>query len=289
MKNGSYFIPREEIRPFMNPGAMNNEEGLYIWWETDPATARRVLPPVLDFVDPAHPIVMVYVVNIREPTFAPWYMEGGIALICRYGEMGGVYFLNLQLSGPGAQMGLLSGRELSGLPKKICERIAVERNGNYTRAFIESKGRRIFSVEAEVGAYNDPLMEQMFKDAGPGQQGRDTCMLFQYELGRAPEGHATFPRVRLLNYDSVTDYQSWEGAGITSIEMEPSLDDPWAEISVVKPLGAAYSVNSNWVAGVTMLAEFEGEEADNLFSYLFSGRWDRSTLVGNRSQRYGQY
>jgi acetoacetate decarboxylase len=71
--------------------------------------------------------------------------------------------------------------------------------------------------------------------------------------------------------------------------MEPSLDDPWAEMSVVKPLGAAYSVNSNWVAGVTALAEFEGEQADSLFPYLFSGRWDRSTLVGSRSQRYGQY
>ena len=111
MKNGSYFIPREQIYSFMNPGAMNNEEGLYISWETDPAAARRVLPPPLELFDPAHPIAMVYVVNIREPTFAPWYMEGGLSLLCRYGEIVGVYFLNLQLSGPGAQMGLCSGRE----------------------------------------------------------------------------------------------------------------------------------------------------------------------------------
>jgi hypothetical protein len=51
MKNGSYFIPREQIHTFMNPGAMNNEEGLYIYWETDPAAARRVLPPQLDLID----------------------------------------------------------------------------------------------------------------------------------------------------------------------------------------------------------------------------------------------
>lgn len=289
MKNGSYFIPREQIYSFMNPSAMNNEEGLYIFWETDPAVARRVLPPPLDLVDPAHPIVMVYVVNIREPTFAPWYMEGGICLICRYGETGGVYFLNLQLSGPGAQMGLCSGRELSGLPKKVCERIVVERNGDWTRALIESKGRRIFSAEAEMGAYNDPLMEHMFKNAGPGYQDRSTCMLFQYEHGQGPGGQTTFPRMRLLNYDSITDHQSWEPACIKSLQMEPSLDDPWAELSVVKPLGAYYSVNSNRVAGVTPLAEFEGDEADSLISYLFSGRYDRSTLVTGRSQRYGQF
>ena len=114
-------------------------------------------------------------------------------------------------------------------------------------------------------------------------------MLFQYECGLAPGGHKTFPKMRLLNYDSITDHQSWEPACIKSLQMEPSLDDPWAELAVVKPLGASYSVNSNRVAGVTPLAEFEGDEADSLISYLFSGRWDRSTLVTGRSQRYGQF
>jgi len=65
MKNGSYFIPREQIYPFFNPGSMNNEEGLYITWETDATVARRVLPPPLELLFPVHPIVMAYVVNIR--------------------------------------------------------------------------------------------------------------------------------------------------------------------------------------------------------------------------------
>ena len=289
MKNGSYFIPREQIHPFMNPGSMNNEEGLYIYWETDPAAARRVLPPMLELIDPAHPIVMVYIVNIREPTFAPWYMEGGICLLCRYGETTGVYFLNLQLSGPGAQMGLASGRELSGLPEKVCERIVVERNADWAHALIESKGRKIFSIEAQIGGYNDPQMGVMFKDVGPGHQDRSSCMLFRYEIGNASDGCIIFPRMQLVNYDSITDHKSWEPARIQSIQMEPSLDDPWAEMEVVKLLGAAYSINSNRVAGITPLAEFKGDEADSLMSYLFAGRWDRSTLVTSRSQRYGQF
>jgi acetoacetate decarboxylase len=288
MKNGSYFIPREQIHPFFNPGSMNNEEGLYVFWETDPTIARRVLPPPLDLPDPQHPIVMVYVVNIREPTFAPWYMEGGICLFCRYHEKVGVYFLNLQLSGPGAPMGLCSGREFSGLPKKLCERIVVERTDGCARAVIESKGRRIFEVDIQMGAYNDPVMDSLSKGNGPGRQSRGSCFLFRYESGPAPDGHHIFPKMELLDYDSVTDYQSWEPASITSIAMEPSLDDPWAELSVVKPLGAAYSINSNWVPGVSRIAEFEGEKADNLISYLFSGRWDRSTICTGH-QRYGQF
>jgi acetoacetate decarboxylase len=288
MKNGTYFIPREQIYSFMNPGAMNNQEGLYIAWETDPAAARRVLPPPLELLDPAHPRASAYVVNIREPTFAPWYMEGGLCLLCRYGEIEGAYFLNLQLSGPGAHMGLCSGRETAGLPKKMCERIVVERNGDWASALIERNGRRIFSVEVEMGAYNDPGMEAMRKDYGPGYRERGACLLFQYEIEKAPEGHAKFPKMSLIHYDSVTDFQTWESAHVTSLHMEPSLDDPWAELTVVNLLGAGYSVNSNWVPGVSTLAEFEGDEADSLISYLFSGRWDRSTLVKGRFQRYGQ-
>lgn len=285
MKNGSFFIPRERIHPFFNPGSMNNEEGLYVYWETDPVTARRVLPPQLDLLFPEHPVVMVYVVNIREPTFAPWYMEGGIAVLCRYAATTGVYFLNLQLSGPGAAMGLCSGREFSGLPKKICERIAVERTDECAHACIVSKGRRIFDVEVELGAYNDPRMQQLHADAGPGRQERGSCLLFQYEHARAPDGHVIFPKMQLLNYDSVTDYQTWEPGCIKSIDMQTSLDDPWAELVVVKPLGAAYSINSNWVPGVSRLAQFEGDEADDLFSYLLTGRWDRSTICAAH-QRY---
>ena len=288
MKNGSFFIPREQIYPFFNPGSMNNEEGLYLCWETDPAVARRVLPPPLALMNPEHPVVMVYVVNIREPTFAPWYMEAGLMMLCSYGATAGVTILNLQLSGPGASTGMCSGREFSGLPKKMCERIVVERTDDCARAFVESKGKRIFDVDVELGAYNDPLAAQLYKDNGPGRRERGSCLLFQYEFGAAPDGRMTFPKMRLVNYDSVTDYQTWEPASIKSIKMEPSLDDPWAELSVVKPLGAAYSINSNCDVRVSHLAQFEGGEADNLISYLFSGRWDRSTISAGH-QRYGQF
>jgi acetoacetate decarboxylase len=288
MKNGSFFIPREQIYPFFNPSDMNNFEGLYLFWETDPVVARRVLPPPLELADPEHPVVMVYVVNIREPLFAPWYMEGGMMLLCRYGEITGSYFLNLQVSGPGAAMAMCSGREFSGLPKKMCERIVVERTDDCARAFIESKGKRIFDADIELGAYNDPFMAQFCKDKGPGRQERSSCFLFQYEGGKAPEGRSTFPKMYLFNYDNVIDYQSWEPAGIKSIRMEPSLDDPWAELSVVKPLGAGYSTYSNRVLSVSPLAQFEGNEADSLISYLFSGRWDRSTICAGH-QRYGQF
>ena len=178
----------------------------------------------------------------------------------------------------------------SGLPKKMCERIVVERNGDWARALIESKGRRIFSVEVEMGAYNDPLMEVMRKDYGPGYRERGACLLFQYEYGQAPEGQTDVPEDapgQLRQRHRLPDL----GAGRASHRSRWSHRSTTRgrRLAVVKPLGAGYSVNSNWVAGVSPLAEFEGDEADSLISYLFSGRWDRSTLVTGRFQRYGQF
>jgi acetoacetate decarboxylase len=289
MKNGSYFVEREKLKAFMKEGAMNEEEGLYIFWETDPKVARRVLPPQLELADPEHPLVYSYFVNIREPTFAPWYMEAGIGILgVQYREHSGLYFCNLQLSGPGAQMGLLSGRELSGLPKKMCEKIVVERNDDIAHTVVEAKGRRIFEAEIEIESSNEPTKEARFADIVPGASVDGYCFNFKYDIGADSDGRMTLPKATLLGYDSVTDYRTYEAASVKSISMEPSLDDPWSELVVVKPLGAAYSINSNWVRGVHALATFEGKESDDLFSYLFTGRYDRSTICAGH-QRYGQY
>ncbi|WP_395707930.1 hypothetical protein [Reyranella sp.] len=53
-------------------------------------------------------------------------------------------------------------------------------------------------------------------------------------------------------------------------------------------LVSSYSSNSNRVLGVSHLAQFDGDEADGLISYLLSGRWGRSTIRAGH-QRYGQF
>lgn len=283
MRNGSYFVPREEIYPFFNPGAMKEQEGINANWITDPAAARRVLPPQFELLDPDNPVISVYVVNITEPTFAPWYMEAGMMMLCRYDEHVGVYFLNLQLSGPGAATGMNFGREFAGLPKKMCERIVVERNDDWAHALVESKGRRIFDIEVKVGP-----------DAPePPERNESSCFLFTYEA-EMPEtqggasSHWMLPRAQLLDYQSVTDYRTWAPTTVESITMEPSVDDPWAELEVVTPLDGSYTISSNWVRNLSTLANLEGDEADALLPYLFTGRWDRST-ISPANQRYGQF
>lgn len=278
MKNGSFFLPRERLFPFCSPSAMNNEEGLFLTWETEPAAARRVLPPMLELIDPAHPVVCAYVVNIREPSFGPWYMEGALMLLCRHGDAPGVHFLNIQVSGPGANMGLRTGVD-AGLPKKLCERIVVERTDTYARAFVERKGRRIFDAEIEITGGDD---------GRSGRRETSTGFTFTYEPSSAPDGRTFLSKVTLHGYESAMEFHRSEPARIASIAMEPSLDDPWAELAVVKPLAASYATASNPVLKVSPIQQFEGEEADRLFSYLFAGRFDPSTICTGH-QQYGQF
>ena len=284
MKNGSFFIPQEKLS---TSSAMKNFEGLQLFWETDRAVARRILPPPLELPDPEHPIVYAYVANIREPGFAPWYMEAGLALFSRFRETVGPYFLNIQLNGPGALMGMCLGRDHFGLPKKLCERIVVERIDDCARVFVEAKGKRIFDVEAELGAYSEPMMAQMFP-AKLGPQEKSNCFVFQYEQALAPDGRLTCPKARLCSYGNVSDVLSVEPASIKSIVMEPSLDDPWAELSVAKPPAATYGAHSEGSAQLLELARLDGDKADRLVSYLFSGRFDRS-MICKGHQRFGQF
>ncbi|MCL2818808.1 MAG: acetoacetate decarboxylase family protein, partial [Actinomycetia bacterium] len=154
MKN-AFYIPGDVFDGFLTGGAMNAQDGACVFAVADPSIAE-LIPPPLKLTDPDHPLLYIYLVNIREPNFAPWYIEGGIAVMVRYGDLEGSYFFNLQLSGPGALMGALSGRDSVGLPKKLSEEMVVWREGNLGHCYIQRKGVRLLDIKLEIGRYNDP-------------------------------------------------------------------------------------------------------------------------------------
>src|SRR6056297_1198627 len=132
-----YLIPKEKLMDQTSTMAMNDQYGIQVYGITDTKKAKELLPAPLELLSDEKPMFYAYIVNIRKPTFAPGYMEGGIGILARYGELTGVYFLGLQLSGPGAMTGAFLGRESSGLPKKICEKIVVDRKDDEGHCYIE--------------------------------------------------------------------------------------------------------------------------------------------------------
>ena len=271
----SYFMTEEQMKGFLKDGAMNSQEGIFLYGITDPSV-KKLLPPPLELADPTNPLFYLYIVNIREPTFAPWYLEGGIGVLAKYDDKVGVYFFNLMLSGPGALMGAFIGREGSGLPKKLCERIVVERTGDYGRCYIERKGVRLVDVEFEIGSYNEPDlrmgMENCADIAGGYLSDGGGCLLHKY---RIDESGVT--DMDLIFYNSPTRYYSWEQASAT-VKLASSIDDPYGEVPLVSVLGAAWSVSDNWVKESPILYRYPQDTVAETMRYLFTGRYDQCLL-----------
>ena len=281
--HSSYFIPLEKVMKFMADAAMNSMEGVYVYGLTDPSV-KRLLPPPLEPADPAYPMFMLYAVNIREPTFAPWYMEAGVGVMAKCGNTTGLYFFNLQLSGPGALMGAFTGREFSGLPKKICDRIRVERTDAYAHCFVERGGVKLVEVEMEMGRYNHPAfqLEQENCQTTPGGKLVEGggCLLHRY--GISEEGRLR--NMEILYYDSPMRFHFWEPAAAT-VKLASAMDDPWGDIPLTTVLGAGWARVDNSVRSQTVIHRYQPEAGPEVMQYLYSGRYDRSLLC-REHQRY---
>jgi len=271
----SYFMPEEKLRVFPKAGAMNSQDGIFLYGITDPSV-KELLPPPLELTDPDNPMFYLYIVNIREPSFAPWYLEGGVGVLVKYGDKAGVYFFNLLLSGPGALMGAFTGREGSGLPKKLCERIVVERTGDYGRCYMERNGVRLVDVKLEIGSYNQPELKLGMENCNEVKGGLVSegggCLLHRYRMG-----DAGVEDMELIFYDSPTRYYTWEPASAT-VDLKSSIDDPYGEIPLKHVLGAAWSVSDNWVRGMSVVYNYPQDQVDETMRYLFTGRYDQSML-----------
>ena len=269
----SYLIPMEKMANFMSGAAMNGMEGIHVYAIADPSV-KRLLPPPLELADPGNPMIYIYAVNITEPTFGPWYLEGGIGVMAKYGDKAGCYFFNLQLSGPSALMAAFTGRESSGLPKKLCERILVERTDTYGHCCIERGGVRLVDVEMDIGKYNSPAFRQAQENCQNTPGGIMTdggCLLHRYHMDKG------FKDMEIVYYDSPTRFHLWEPA-TAKVKLTSSMDDPWGEIPLVSVLGAAWTKCDNLVQGTSILYRYPDDMAPEAMRYLFTGRYDRCLL-----------
>ena len=271
----SYFMTEEQMRNFMKGGEMNSVDGIHLFGITDPSV-KELLPPPLELADPVNPRFYLYIVNIREPSFSPWYLESGMGVMAKYGDKVGLYFFNLMLSGPGALMGTLTGREACGLPKKLCERIVVERTGDYGRCYIERKGVRVVDVELEIGQYNEPTFKMEMENCQDieggylSEEGR--CLLHKYRIG---ENGIT--DMELISYGNPTRYYSWE-PGSATVKLASSIDDPYGEVPLLSVLGAAWTVCDNWIEEMSVLYRYPQDKVVETMQYLFTGRYDQCLL-----------
>ncbi len=264
---GSFFTPGAEIDPNFK-SVMNDQEGIYVTYTVDPAVLARIIPPQLT---PVAPVAFAYFINIQKPTFACRYTEAALGVPCMCGKVQGVYWLSFLLGGPGKEMGTYLGREVIGIPKKMADEIKVTRSGDYAHATVVRHGIKLVDIEMDLtGSYANAAAEQVLGSPYPGMQQILPGLFYQYSFTQNRDGTRKFYETYLSQMAFVINWHGYE-KGVATIQMQDSIEDPWAELSPVEVLGAGWIKNDIDLAWAERLMEVDHAE---MMPYVWTSRYD---------------
>ncbi|EED9866627.1 acetoacetate decarboxylase family protein [Escherichia coli] len=280
MANVSFIKTPEEVQYFLDFGKngvnFDHQEGLYVAWLTKPEIVQKLVPPPLE---PIAPIVVTYTSYFYETNFWKDYNEGALFIPVQYKGKKFSYCLAMPIAGRN-DIPIFFGREGLGYPKKNVDELAVVRRGDQVKVWIERHGIRYFEVEAEIGDYNDPLAENLFGSYKDGAEVLSSAVNFKYNIDLV-KNKTKISNVQLVESLNKTKFYTAEKARVKKITLQPSIDDPWAELEVVKPLGASYCKYSISMYDSEVLADLDAEK---YAPYLFA-RWDAS-MVGHEYRNF---
>jgi len=270
----SYVVSQEDVKNFLNLPSMNDQEGISFAYATDPDALAKLIPAPLKLVAP---VVCGYVVHMGKPSFGGPYLEQTLfALVSYKDKMMGSYPLTLLLHGPGAEAGLVAGREGAGIPKKLADHIELRRNDNSASATVERHGKTLLSVDWEAGDVNDPSILQTFgSQFALNKESEMNSFFFTHDLVQDKQGANHFENVELVatQMKSLADRVE---LGKLSIQLASTEDDPFGELPVLKPLGAMWYHFATSTMFNTL--HLEQVDADKIAPYLITGRYDRSMM-----------
>ncbi|WP_461215130.1 acetoacetate decarboxylase family protein [Lacticaseibacillus sp. GG6-2] len=266
----SYKASATDVKNFLNLPSMNDQGGLAFAYATDPAKLAALVPAPLKVVAP---IVVGYVVHMGKPTFGAPYLEQTLyAMVSYKDKMVGAYPFELLLSGPGAEAGLVAGREGAGIPKKLADHIELQRTGDHAHACVVRHGKTLLDLDWDAGEINDPSFLKQFASMMPlNQEVQTNSFFFNYDLQQDDQGANHFTNVELVatQMKSFTDDLK---PGKLSLKLDSTEDDPLGELPVLKPLGAGWYHFKTSTMFKTL--NLEAVSAEATAPYLITGRYD---------------
>jgi acetoacetate decarboxylase len=226
-------------------------EMLVVFWETKPDIVARLLPPPLKPV--TQPLVTAFVANYPRTNFDVTYQESALFLRAEHEGEEGNYCLAMPVTNDIAMAG---GREIFGFPKKIAD-VQLSRKGDTLVGWTERRGIRFMEIRAKLtGKINVEDAAGSLMNTDMNEDGSTEGVAYNFKHFPAPEGMGFDYTPRLVK--QVTTMRPKEvQIGEAEVILKPSDYDPWAEVEIVKVLGAVYTVGDNSMKSGAVVAEVD--------------------------------
>lgn len=206
---------RKEFLEYKEKGMWQDYHGIYTTLPpADLELYRKLLPDVLDM--PENPMVSMFVVDYVTVIPFPMspYLEGSVAIKCKYKGEDGWHVLSMPVT---KRVANIAGR-LIGYPKYVADKIALEQTEQGTRGIVKFKGEVKLELE-----YTSKLSRSLSSDEKEAM-----------EIGLKGAGEPRFLLVppakgpmlkRVIMKERIP--ANWEvEQGMVKIHIKP--DDPWA-------------------------------------------------------------
>jgi len=250
----------------------SDAENVALFWETTPDVVKRLLPPPLEPAD--FPLVYAFIANYPKINATTPYKEAGLALACKYNGEVGFHCIAMPVT---TDMAMALGREVYGYPKKMAQ-ISFNYGNGVVEGWAERHGVRFFQAKARLtgkpNASDAPAI--ISKYAQPPTK------MFQFKHFRAPdrseEGFKYDYNPRLIRQEISRTTKKME-IGEVEIILDPSENDPWAEVKVVRPLIAMHSVYDSTMEHAKVVAEVDPEKFHKYSYFNFDLKVPSSTKI----------
>jgi acetoacetate decarboxylase len=237
---------------------------LAVFWETKPEIVAKLLPPPLK--PTTHPIAWAFVAYYPSTNFDVTYKESALFISAAFSGEAGGYCLAMPVT---SDMAMAGGREIFGFPKKMAD-IHYKKDGDTVEGWTERRGTRFMEIRAKLtGKFNDPATLDILTATPTAEDGSSKRTSYNFKHFPAPEGGGFDYIPRLVKQETVFRPKEMQ-FGEAEIIFKPSDYDPWAEVQVVKMLGAIYNRGDNSMLGGKVVAEVEPME---FAPYAFL-KWD---------------
>lgn len=226
-------------------------EILTVYFGTKAEIVEKLLPPPLK--PTPIPVGAAFVANYPKTNFGVTYLESALFLLAEYNGEEGVFCLAMPVTN---DMAMIGGREVFGYPKKMAD-ISFEREGNDVRGWTERHGIRFFEAKAKLtGKFNDLDAQQFITET---RESKPDIVVYNFKYFPSPERTGFDYNPRLIR-EVVKFNSKKQEIGEAELISRSSKHDPWADVDVVKVLGAIYTVGDNTMLPGSVVAEVDQAE-----------------------------